>query len=229
MTIDGPVAISAAAQAPTAIAAGIRSRLSTVALAWRGRLHLRPTDILAPGIWLFLIMAQSANSSLPPSPSTALLVLINTVTLWLFLTRRAAKVEPRRLDMALALAGTFIVAFLQGGSIEDTAILPAAIETYALIGWGVSLVSLGRSFGLAPADRGLVRRGPYRLVRHPIYAFELLFFVGYALDVPILGTAVILSVWSALQVMRILREEAVIEGYEEYRTQTKWRLIPRVW
>lgn len=229
MTIDGPAAISAAAQAPGAIAAGVRSRLSTVALAWRGRLHLRLTDILAPGIWLFLIMAQSANTSVPPAPSTVLLVLINTVTLWLFLTRRRAKTEPGRPDMALALGGTFLVAFLRGGSIEDTAILPAAIETYALIGWGVSLISLGRSFGLAPADRGLVQRGPYQLVRHPIYAFEFLFFVGYALEAPTLRTLIILSVWSTFQVIRILREEAVIEGYEEYKTQTKWRLIPLIW
>ena len=31
-------------------------------------------------------------------------------------------------------------------------------------------VVLGRSFGLVPANRGIVARGPYLLVRHPIYA-----------------------------------------------------------
>ena len=30
-------------------------------------------------------------------------------------------------------------------------------------------VSLGRSFGLIPANRGIVSTGLYRLVRHPIY------------------------------------------------------------
>ena len=30
-------------------------------------------------------------------------------------------------------------------------------------------ISIGRSFGLIPANRGIVSSGLYRLVRHPIY------------------------------------------------------------
>jgi protein-S-isoprenylcysteine O-methyltransferase Ste14 len=30
-------------------------------------------------------------------------------------------------------------------------------------------LSLGRSIGYVPADRGIVTSGPYRFVRHPIY------------------------------------------------------------
>ncbi len=202
---------------------------SPLTLARRLHWTIRLRNMAAPAVWLFLVITQAANSPLPPSPSTVLLVLINTVTLSLFLTRRAAKVEPGKVDMTLALLGTFIVAFLRGNAIEGTSIVPAAIQIYALIGWGLSLASLGRSFGLAPADRGLVRTGAYRLVRHPIYAFELLFFVGYLLQVTTLHTVVILSAWAILQVIRILREESVIDGYGEYREQTKWRLIPGVW
>src|SRR5512133_1092983 len=42
---------------------------------------------------------------------------------------------------------------------------------YALIFW--SLLSIGKCFGIAPADRGLIMRGPYRWVRHPMYLGEL--------------------------------------------------------
>ena len=40
-------------------------------------------------------------------------------------------------------------------------------------------VSLGRSFGLTPANRGIVSTGVYRLVRHPIYLGYLITHVGF--------------------------------------------------
>ena len=40
-------------------------------------------------------------------------------------------------------------------------------------------VSLGRSFGLMPANRGVVSTGLYRLVRHPIYMGYLITHVGF--------------------------------------------------
>src|SRR4030042_4296890 len=42
---------------------------------------------------------------------------------------------------------------------------------YCLVFW--SLISLGNRFGIAPADRGLVVCGPYRIVRHPMYLGDL--------------------------------------------------------
>jgi len=36
-----------------------------------------------------------------------------------------------------------------------------------------SLIVLGFSFSIAPEDRGIVARGPYRLVRHPMYLGEV--------------------------------------------------------
>ncbi len=71
-----------------------------------------------------------------------------------------------------------------------SAFLPLAMETanalwigkalttagLALCMWG--FVMLGQSFGVSPADRGLVQRGPYRWLRHPIYAGELIAIAG---------------------------------------------------
>ena len=42
-------------------------------------------------------------------------------------------------------------------------------------------LSIGRSFGLAPANRGIVSTGLYRFVRHPIYLGYLITHLGFVL------------------------------------------------
>jgi len=102
----------------------------------------------------------------------------------------------------------------------------------ALLGMGLifwSLVTLGRSFGLAPGDRGLVQRGTYRIVRHPMYLGELVYQASYvAGNFTILHLGLLLG-FTCLEVMRILREERLIAGYSCYAQQTRWRLLPWIW
>jgi protein-S-isoprenylcysteine O-methyltransferase Ste14 len=90
-------------------------------------------------------------------------------------------------------------------------------------------MALGRSLAIAPADRGLVRHGPYRFIRHPIYAFEALFFLGWLVAEPTSWNALIVAIWCLLQVTRIIREERILGGYDAYRQTVRWRIIPFVW
>lgn len=190
---------------------------------------LKPGNTLPAAMWLFLVFNQAFNSPFPPSPSTILLVLINTVAVVLFVMRRDASRVGNKLDLVIALSGTFIVSFLEGPEIRDTHWLPTVIQVIALLGWVASLVALGRSFGIVPADRGLVQHGPYRYVRHPIYAFEALFLLGYFAAVPTGRSAVIILAAFVLQILRILREEHILEGYKEYKSKVPWRILPGVW
>jgi protein-S-isoprenylcysteine O-methyltransferase Ste14 len=84
-------------------------------------------------------------------------------------------------------------------------------------------------------ERGqsVVSTGPYRYVRHPMYASTLLFFPGSAL---LLGSWLGLKfcvVLLGLLVWRIPLEERMLEngldGYDEYERKVRYRLIPRVW
>ena len=207
------------------------SAVGTLPSAQRSLLRtlLKPGNIVPAAAWSFLVLNQALNSPLPPSPSTVLLVLIYSVALVLFVVRRDAERVGNKIEMAIAVAGTFIVSFLEGPKIRDTHWLPSVVQFIALVGWTASLVSLGRSFGIVPADRGLVRHGPYRYIRHPIYAFEVLFFLGFLIAVPTSRSAGIIAVWLVLQIMRILREERILSGYEEYKRQVPWRILPGVW
>jgi protein-S-isoprenylcysteine O-methyltransferase Ste14 len=122
-------------------------------------------------------------------------------------------------------------------------IVPGVVVSEALVPLGVLLfvggnlfqlwakLTLRRSFGVAPANRGVKISGPYRYVRHPMYlgygighiAVLLLMFWPVNLVTYAIG-------WWA-QVLRILAEERVLSqdpAYAEYMRQVKWRLIPGV-
>jgi protein-S-isoprenylcysteine O-methyltransferase Ste14 len=76
-------------------------------------------------------------------------------------------------------------------------------------------------------------RGPYRLVRHPMYAVSLLVWLWIPLA---LGSFVVMPsvvIIALMLVVRLLNEERLLRqelpGYVEYCQRTPHRLIPFVW
>jgi protein-S-isoprenylcysteine O-methyltransferase Ste14 len=96
----------------------------------------------------------------------------------------------------------------------------------------VVLPYLGRSFSLMSEARGLVTRGPYRFVRHPLYVVEELAAIAGFIEAFSIGAALLLALQIAFQVRRILNEEAVLAArfpdYARYRATTA-RVIPGLW
>jgi protein-S-isoprenylcysteine O-methyltransferase Ste14 len=96
----------------------------------------------------------------------------------------------------------------------------------------VSLITLGRGFGLRPALRRLATTGPYRLVRHPIYLAYVLADVGYNLTEWAPGSVLIMLVGWASLVYRIRAEERILSqdaAWMDYRASVRYRLIPGFW
>jgi protein-S-isoprenylcysteine O-methyltransferase Ste14 len=95
-----------------------------------------------------------------------------------------------------------------------------------------SLLFLGRSFAFLPALRTTVASGPYRVVRHPAYACELLMVAACLAARPSLAAAAVLPAALALTVVRILMEERLLAThatYRAYRQRVPWRLLPHAW
>jgi protein-S-isoprenylcysteine O-methyltransferase Ste14 len=84
-------------------------------------------------------------------------------------------------------------------------------------------------------ERGqsVVSTGPYRYVRHPMYASMFMFFPGSALLLGSWWGLLLCAVLLGLLVWRIPHEERMLEnglaGYDEYERNVRYRLLPHVW
>jgi protein-S-isoprenylcysteine O-methyltransferase Ste14 len=134
----------------------------------------------------------------------------------------------------LAFAGTFAsVLFRPSGAHPHWGVVAGLVLQLAGLALCVlSLRTLGRSFGVVAADRGLVTRGPYAIVRHPVYASYLLIQSGYLLQSLSLRNALVFVLGTGFNVGRALMEERLLAGspaYAAYQNSVRWRLVPGLW
>lgn len=137
------------------------------------------------------------------------------------------------LGAVVAIGGTFALVLMSGAPLDEQP-WPLLATASALILAGtlfatISLLTLGTCFGVFPEARGLVTRGPYRWVRHPIYLGELLSGLGLILPHASLQNVAVFALFLGLQYWRALNEERALEAafpdYAAYRART-WRLAP---
>jgi protein-S-isoprenylcysteine O-methyltransferase Ste14 len=159
--------------------------------------------------------------------ASELLVVVLTVI------RRPAVVVDRslrgRLLTALSMVGPPLVVPDGAGLVADawTAVASAAGLLVIIAG----KLSLGRSFGLVPANRGVVSSGLYRRVRHPIYFGYLVTHAAFLVAHPTAWNVVLLVAADLALVLRAIQEERTLRrdpAYAAYCARVRWRLVPRV-
>ena len=144
-------------------------------------------------------------------------------------SRRPARAPVAFVACAAAIAGAVA---LQGPADGVPVQALVAGEVIALVSsaWLLaSVLALGRCFGILPEARGLVTRGPYRLVRHPVYLGELGVCAGLVVGAPTVWNLACAAVILAAQIVRMGLEERALEAefpeYASYALHTS-RLTP---
>ncbi len=106
-----------------------------------------------------------------------------------------------------------------------------ALELFGIGLTQVARVYMGRSFGILPANRGVVSKGPFSSIRHPIYFGWLVLSIGYAMSYPTMRNIILLAATVPFMVWRIEQEEMHLREDSEYcvyERRVRFRLWPGV-
>jgi len=195
-------------------------------------------ELAARGIVVGLYVVLTRNlltDYLQTGRLTGLLLLITELLVIVFtvVRRRALSIDrsmPALIVTSISVMGPLLVRAVPGqGLVPDLATTCASA-----LGLSITIaakLALGRSFGIVPANRGVVSAGVYRLVRHPIYAGHIITHLAFAVAHPIAWNVIVLAVADAALIVRALREERVLMAdvaYADYCRRVAWHVVPGV-
>jgi protein-S-isoprenylcysteine O-methyltransferase Ste14 len=160
------------------------------------------------------------------------------LVLGIALTRRPPEWQDRSLPSSAAVVVAYAYPYAQVAYIRWVPGEPAwptgalALVMLAACLSFTSLLTLGKSFGVRPAVRGLTTTGPYRFVRHPMYLAYVVGDIGYNLEEWNVGTVLlVIAGWTSL-IYRIQAEERILSrdvGWPHYIAVVRYRLLPGLW
>jgi protein-S-isoprenylcysteine O-methyltransferase Ste14 len=179
-------------------------------------------------VWIFTLAWLEGGSM-----ATSILLVSESMALLFVLSRRFTDdVSFRPADWALALVGSGAPLLVQPTGAAQNATLAVFCAILMLVGLVVQLsakLTLRRSFGAVAANRGIKIGGPYRLVRHPMYAGYLMTHIGFFLLNPSAWNALAYGVCCIAQIGRILAEEKLLTAdskYRDFAARVRYRLVP---
>jgi protein-S-isoprenylcysteine O-methyltransferase Ste14 len=161
------------------------------------------------------------------------LTVVNGLFVCLYVSRKdATAISTTPTAWSVSLGGTLLPLLMRPSSVDGLTQLGQCVQLAGIAIIAAAVLSLWRSFGIVPANRGVRENGLYRFVRHPLYAGEITFITGFVLAHP---SASNIAVWAAdilLQLWRARLEERFLSAdpvYCAYCQRTRYRLVPLVY
>jgi protein-S-isoprenylcysteine O-methyltransferase Ste14 len=191
-----------------------------------------PLNGLIAVLWGRFVLAALNQCLIESHPLTFGIMIHNTLLMFFFLMRRKSlMVSSKALDWVipfLTLCGALMLRPAEADP-QFRATASAWLQCFGLTGIIFSLLSLGKSFGIVPANRKIVCAGAYRVVRHPLYFSEIVFYTGFVSADPSLKNVVLILMILAGQLYRSVSEESLLAfdpSYRSYREKVRYRFIP---
>ena len=202
-------------------------------------MRTRVNDLIARATVVVLFSLLSMNllgEFMRTGHVTGLLLLVGeSLVVILTVVRRRAITVDRSAAAAIMTCVSLVGPALMRATSEPASLLSdsvtATLSAAGLLVVVIGKMTLGRSFGVVPANRGVVVRGPYTLVRHPIYTGYLIAHAAFLLAHPAPWNLSILLVADTALIVRALREERVLSAdatYQQYCRRVGWHLVPGV-
>ena len=221
-----------------AVAVGFDVARADRDLAWWQADAERLTDVTSRVtiVVLFSFMAMRFGADFVATGRlTGLLLLVSeALVVMLTVLRRSAVALDRsmraRVLTTLSMLGPPLLQPGHAGALApETVTVLLSIAGLAVVIAGK--LTLGRSFGLMPANRGVVSSGVYRLVRHPIYLGYLLTHAAFLAANPgPWNIAALVAADAALLARAVCEERTLAQDsrYRAYQKQVRWRVCPGV-
>lgn len=188
------------------------------------------------GALFVLLSVNLLNDFLRTGRLTGLLFLVSeALVVVLTIVRRRAHVVDRSVSSAFLTMFSLVGPPLMRAGVGVPLVPDTVTAIVSTVGVAVVIagkLTIGRSFGIAPANRGIVARGPYNVVRHPIYAGYLLTHAAVLAAYPSVWNVFAVVTGDIALVLRALAEERVLSAddeYQRYCVRVTWHLVPGVY
>jgi protein-S-isoprenylcysteine O-methyltransferase Ste14 len=191
------------------------------------------SNILLASVWAIFTVIQLHSFTTTGKVSTLLYTISQSLMVILFLLRnnKAYTVSTRLWDWVCALLGTFAPLFYVSTEGAQTFMGELLLITGICIQIA-GILSLNKSLGIVPANRGLRTGGMYEIVRHPMYLGYILVYTGYLLENLLVWNLCVFFFAVILQLLRIGNEERFLihdKAYRHYMNKVRWKLIPHIY
>ena len=164
---------------------------------------------------LFVAFAISIIPNLRVQPADIFLLAGEFLSVYFIIFRKPGPVATTAYPIAVGLIGTMFPLLARPGGVPLAPLwLGSGLLAFGLVVAVSGKLFLNKSFGLVAANRGVKRGGPYRLIRHPIYAGYIISHIGFVLLNGSIWNAAVYGLTWLFLFLRIIEEERFLSRDE---------------